>query len=1423
MAEEEGEAKAPVPGPSSPVSATAATKTTTSATPAKATSEAVSYLADDFEVISAQATAKDDPFHKSLSECFQLLRESRDEAKPLFSQEDPTEESEPRMKGSILNQVSTAVTVNFIDPTTKPNHGPKPDNTLAAAAKSAKDAAVIENVYEKLTHVFQRDYGSTLRSIQYRNIRTGENDVITSLPVHPVLFGAGGSLPANGNAPWGGTGTSALPSDPSEWHTGPFCHVYIAACQGLDHYRNKIRPSLQAFVSQLESAATQPQLASTGGQGGHSAHYLVVYIPMGPKDKESDNGKPQNARNAVASRLSMVRRRFANAGSREDLDGSQHSKDSLDSNDVPSEGDDAEAAAASFNLLSKSERNIYKKIAADFPNGKVCALSRGSLSHQLDTEADSSSGFAVKTQEWNSFNRCLGAVIVNGFKDRCRRYQDELRRLDAERASQATASKNGKDTIPSSFNLSHFFLVKESLAFTYEQMHLPAEALLQYDEFRAFLPDLSDSDYQKAKKDRKECRALQPEEGSLTLLELADAGEVLAFRRKVRSVTDLKPILDIMRRYLFARELCLLTKMEQPAELVARCRKFIKLMYTIMMRGISDKDPAEQKRRKAKAAEWVIQFSWDVKCTSERFLVSMAELVPTMDDAATAHSSPSLLGDTSEATQAERALARQLSELLDLVRLFYKELGDSKFGGKNPLRVYEKSLPSDMFEPWKPWVAREEKPVEDKPPSGPPKRLSIMQRASVPQINLMEVERRFILSEAFDSEEAYEDTYLEIASSLVTLNRFAGRKRIAARLQGEIAETLVRSGLLVEASEIFKKTVKICRWDHWDRCHFYRLFRLAYCQRTTAKPSEYLKTLVSAFSPRTTAVAPKSALLFLQDDLEAVIGHESVGESRYGKLAFLEIQFEVTDVSEDAATDMGDAFDRKQLLKKYCPVGDTVRIRITLNSNLPRAIELDSLQLFIVSFDTFSTVIENSESVEEEDAFKILSTDCPVKLAPGKNVYTLDWTPTNSGQYILSTAEIVWKQGFFYYDSMDLPEALHCVDVLPSDPTHSLTLEPEVLLPGHDQEVLISFNAADDFVTGGKLQLACSEGLTLIPPGEDPTNGNWQNGCEIDLGSCKQGESKTFIAHVRCGLLETFSHVSISETSTLDRSHGLSVEAITTYLHEESEDADHPMRNVTEVFAPILEKTALSVEGIDVIWITPGKRAMVNVNLISNTPKYFSVEEWDLVLPPPIFLTEGSDLNGDLLQCKVSDGDQLSLAFDCSVVEGKVEMAAEEPALKMKLRDDVGKQFTLQLPIDLTEHYLKVMDGANMKAPITATASLLVEATEGNVGDPLLLTFKIDEGDLGALDTIAYSILSDGSEWLVGGQVNGIIDKSSLSCEVVGIPAVAGPLSKFPSLILRHSPKDGEVVPLTTKIRFPQPFGSYPPTSEVAVAFPNAK
>ena len=116
------------------------------------------------------------------------------------------------------------------------------------------------------------------------------------------------------------------------------------------------------------------------------------------------------------------------------------------------------------------------------------------------------------------------------------------------------------------------------------------------------MPDLSDDDESKVREARRKSKALL--EGTSSLTSLADAGDFLGFRKKIRTEYDLTAILDIKRRYLFARELSLLFRMENPTELLTRCQAFIKSMYAIDLRGISELEQKEQFERKMKAATW---------------------------------------------------------------------------------------------------------------------------------------------------------------------------------------------------------------------------------------------------------------------------------------------------------------------------------------------------------------------------------------------------------------------------------------------------------------------------------------------------------------------------------------------------------------------------------------------------------------------------------------------------------------------------------------------------------------------------------------------------------------------------------------------------------------------------------------------------
>ena len=241
---------------------------------------------------------------------------------------------------------------------------------------------------------------------------------------------------------------------------------------------------------------------------------------------------------------------------------------------------------------SKNEKDLHRKFCQDFPNGRTVMLS---------TLLESSTGAAgndlvaatspLKNQEWNALLRTLGGAIVSGFRDRVRRYDDELRRLDAKRAEQAAI-----DFLPEAFNLSYFFLVKESLAFTYEQMQLHEEALLQYEELEAFVPELTVGPTASAGANARSLglppatsplpkSGLPRSGGDCSVDDLAAAGDVLGFRRQIRSSTDMSAIAHLLVQYLYARGCHLLFLLRRPVDVVRRSHTFVRAMHALRVKG----------------------------------------------------------------------------------------------------------------------------------------------------------------------------------------------------------------------------------------------------------------------------------------------------------------------------------------------------------------------------------------------------------------------------------------------------------------------------------------------------------------------------------------------------------------------------------------------------------------------------------------------------------------------------------------------------------------------------------------------------------------------------------------------------------------------------------------------------------------------
>ena len=1371
----------------------------------------------DFLLISNQTEEKENLFQKSLMKGFRSLKESREASDNYVTEE----------------QRRYSATVNFIDPTTKPKiasapasappmlatNAAKPDNLLQQQSMLAKRvgsttsqvsvvSTQIENVYEKLTNVFEEEYKSTIRSVQHKNPRTGEVNTIRSLPVRPVITMAGGKTECRSpiSAAWGASNSMLPGSDPSEWHNGPICHVYIAACENVDHYRTKVRPSLKAFVSQLESSESN---TTANQQGGHSADYLIVYIPIGGDSKPKDYSSTTNVSSGRSNSSASTRRGFFGFGSRSSNAESQgddddKSKDSVDSGDERMDmggldESDREASGGikvltSFKHLSRQERSLYKKIVTNFPNGKVCVLSP----HSLETAVESDEVLATRVQEWNVFNRLLGQVIVNGFQDRVRRYKAELKRLDAQRASAATAAKsyviksNGSNSPskpnPYAFNLSHFFLVKESLAFSYEQMQLPAEALLQYDEFRLYMPDLSDKDEPDVRAARQKSKALQ--EGPPSLSRLADAGDFLAFRKRMRTEYDLTAILDIMRRYLFARELSLLFRMEHPVELLARSKTFIKSMYAIILRGISELEQKEQDERKMKAATWMIQFSWDIYCAAEQYLRTPSDTTTSQ------HRRP----------QSDEAVGAKLSEILEVSRQFLLQLAKDHPDSLESFTIRRNKIPADMMTSWQPWKPCKQSTSESEDTS-----------------TNAATERKFLISlkDTLKSIEKFDEAYFKLCGAIIDTRRIAKQQRLSARIQAEVGEYHASKGDLHKAAASFSNIVKIYRLDHWDRSHFWRVFRLAYCQRTTVEPAVYLKTLCSCFSPRTMSIAPKKALEALFEDLKRVIEHPSIGNARYSRLLFIETSLSVA--SKSNKSQVGRILDQKELEKRFCTVGEKIKLPFSITSHLPGPIELTSVKLFAVSADVFKNILERGDAIQEEDAAKVLSLNTPIKLNPGKNDFAFDWSPQRSGQYILSTIEILWKEGYFYYDSMDLQEPLLSIEVEPNAPTHSISMEPKELIPGHEQEVKITFESGADLINSVKLILSGTDGIKLIPPGEDVTSSEWKQDWFTDLQPMKPGEKQTVAVQVRCSV--EAKNLSPSEDDDSLPARGLFAKALTSFTYSSPEYEELESQESTrKAFIPALEKTTMSVDSIETHWLEANERFMLSIVLTSNWPSRLSVDEWNMKMASPIVIQSATDMNQCLIQRSIYEGDSLSFVFECSIDKEKRDEfgSSKENSMCLKFCDDEGKILWIDLPLDLGDFYSWKPKPLSSIPTETIPATLSLETNRGLAGEPLAITFVVDTSKIAKnCSKLVYAIESTGGNWLLGGKISGFLPTSGiqhLSC--IGVPVLPGVLEQFPSLKVERFDSAGRAIPIHVDCQSPDSFDSIPMAQVNAIAMP---
>jgi trafficking protein particle complex subunit 10 len=1404
-------------------------------------------------------------FFKKLSEGFSFIRQASSEVVSANSSHLQSVVSPPN---SVLPSFLSKVTVNFIDPTTSSiMMSTTPSGVgYSAAVKKAKMNQSIQ-LYEKFISIFEHEYKSQLTDVPYELFRSSAVGEIDVLPIHPVVSrGHGGgmiSLPVEDKS------TNQVPPIHGDflWEQ-PYCHVYLAACENMDHYRTKVKPSIQVFISQLEAAvkassssqqsrfrrssrspvvdgANNTSLdesisgmdASTNSRIGPSSNnkkikrvppaprYVIVYIPTGDRSNSrsgtdsnaESNGSPKKGSSSVsasaksggtstalgasvASRFAAARQRMtAVAVARTTSNSTMATADAattiLDNQVEGNEGVgvsglEEEAVVQlppSIQKLNRTEREIARRFANDFPCGNVCTLSTlldsSTLSEVTSSKVDdddiAKTDEAIKEDddgsshfqklEWNAVLKAMASAIAASFQDRCQRFDDEIRKLDQNRrgdavsaTKQVIADMDELSNIASSedFHLSHFFLVKESLAFTYEQMRLPAEALLQYEELRAFLPD-RDFAANVVTRTSSSCDVSQEK-----ALQSALEGDALEFRRLLKLHGVTVSLLSAAEQYLFAREISLLFQMNKSVRVIQRCLMNVQELFQRKKRTIESSVATDASRQSLiDVYKWAFCHCWDIYKASD-----------------------CLVGDVAVKSAVNVACARCLCDILEYARQCLDAVGEIVLPGRI-LCSYGQEFVQSIQGPWAEW----HEPF-------------ISQSTDLAQdvfITPME-----FIEQALSSKTSFSTRYCEVLQMIAACNEYCGRRRLAARVRIERLEILNMCGDKENCAKEISSILSVYRTDQWSACHFALLFRLASFQRDLSPPPEYMETLVRCFYEEAVSIAPQNALLALHADLASIINSKCIAGTSFSAAPLFGPIFGLEGMAKPSVP----GSDRT-LLKRLYAVGDTVRVNLSLHSFLPAAIHVEQISINLVSFRTYVAAMEDNLAIESGDVLEVLSLP-GATVSSGNNGYTLDWLPKSSGQFIIASVSVRWNGVTFLYSAKELRRPTIRVDVVPCTPTQKLQVKPKYLFLGHEQPISIELNANADAVIHGTLRLQGPSHVKFASSESKFDSSEWASPLVMSLSSCEPG--KTIF-------VKALAKVDLPHESLLSR-HSVEVNVATAYSFTSNEGIDLATENLKASFDGTIEipgKAALTVRCSNIVSYSVGK-AVINAVLDCNSPTYISLKSWSMELPPFLQVSDVGDMNKALENKNIICGDRVSFSFDCSCLES-ASGAGLDVTLEVTFENELGTNLTEVLKIRLKPFIERSMRVLDVKATNVTISS---PVTQCAIGLPVVLKYSIDISGCSALSgLIVYEIASSNIGWIICGRNIGIVkvsESKSFDIAIVAIPVQPGTIVDYPRISLT-SFKDNCSTILPVTVSAPPSFIALSPSVHSAVAFPIVK
>jgi hypothetical protein len=779
-------------------------------------------------------------------------------------------------------------------------------------------------------------------------------------------------------------------------------------------------------------------------------------------------------------------------------------------------------------------------------------------------------------------------------------------------------------------------------------------------------------------------------------------------------------------------------------------------------------------------------------------------------------------------------------------------LGDLKFGGpdKNPVRKATAYRPADTLKRWVSWSSLPT--IDDEKVTSNISDALENGQVDVTTDRLATFYETSFLSTPFTSFDLFSRKYLEISHLIIYLYQQAGRYRFCSRLLAEQAEIYMSLGEYQRAAAILLEIVDTLSRDGWQGLYLLCLFRLACCQRAMGDTPSYLKTLAKSFHPKFAPLTPPNIKKLFQNDLECLVQGDGTANSDFhpqqkyalGFSPFLELELGVESAGLLGRKSHPLGYLRKKVVRHMCPVGVKIYIHVAVLSHLPKEIVLDNARLFLMKSDDFERTYRTTSSLEEKEHYRILNMESSVNIQSGENLVTFEWIPMTVGQYVLSAVELSWGCAQFFHDSASLKKHIQAIDVLPSDPTQTVVLNPLFLIPGETQQIRLAFSSKSDYIREGRVNLECSRGLKILPPNTDENDNNsWVDKCTIPLTPCGLNETQLIKAMV------TSDPIQVGEPA-----QSIHAKISTLYhhaLYQDVIDAGEPESPPLSAFlfadVTTLGSPALTVHTADAFSLSDGK-VIVSVSLLCNTPVPFFIKEWSASFPPPLELLVPSESYDVLVGHAVSEGQEIFFSLTCRIMElcEPEEQESENPSLSVILRDDQGKTFQQVLQLDLSEFYQKIKRDLEFSGKNVAYGELACSHEEGLVGAPVYFTYTVDvrtinmtmrsntspprnsnqsTTDIHSIPPLLYSIICDTRYWILSGKVAGVVPSNlegSFSIVFVGIPARSGVLKQFPKLKLYFVPSADELnaPTITVHCRVPEAFTSLAFKNQIALAAP---